>query len=302
MKFIHRIGIAVIAVLIVSASQAATYAVCIGINKYATPKDANGKDMLDENGKPIDLSLVGAVNDAREIRNLLVGKFSVPSANTKLLLDAQANGQEFVKAMRELIGKMVPGDTLVFSFSGHGIQTDAPSKASGKMEFIVLSDLGIVADDFFRELSVALVENGMNGVFIFDSCHAGGMSMGTPSVKSARAKSITGRHVPKASDVVGTSPIAIGTPRVTPRQARGEVLFVFSSTADELSIDAEYLDGSKHGAFTFELLIALNRNANQRMDSVIQAIRAALRESKLSQTPNLLGTPKSRESDPLVKR
>jgi hypothetical protein len=90
-----------------------TWAICAGINDYM------------KNVTPLDC----AINDAREINTALVKSGGFKQGNTVLLttdqresnIPTKVNIARWISTVREHAG---PDDTVIFSFSGHGIQMD----------------------------------------------------------------------------------------------------------------------------------------------------------------------------------
>jgi len=153
-------------------SHAATYALIIGINQY--PADDSIKD------------LKGAVNDANIIYDSLQF-IGTPKKNMLKLLDADATKEQITSSWRKLITRSHQGDTLIFSFAGHGSTEpdrngdEAKRDSDDKMDEILL--LGgfarppqkgyqqrLVDDELHRLFTEA---KGRRIIYIADSCYSG---------------------------------------------------------------------------------------------------------------------------------
>jgi uncharacterized caspase-like protein len=108
-------GFAVVAILMASASNAANYALIVGVNDcpdYLLPNQSKF------------LPLRGAENDADAVHALLAKHFGFSPDNIKVL---KGNGAKFANIQREfqsLSEKLSDNDRFVFHFSGHGTQID----------------------------------------------------------------------------------------------------------------------------------------------------------------------------------
>ena len=85
-----------------SSVRAEVYGLVVGIDKY----------------KHLP-SLAGAVNDARDIDNALR---TMGAKKVIMLLDGEATRDKILQSWRELTDEAAPGDTIVFSYAGHGGQ------------------------------------------------------------------------------------------------------------------------------------------------------------------------------------
>lgn len=256
---------------------AETFTLSIGINDYPTYKDANGEE--------VDNDLAGCVNDANSMRDLFVANYGVKSTNTKMLLDKQATGDNFLGGIKWLFANAKSGDQVVITYSGHGAQLEDPKAAdgSGFTEVIVLADDTLVQDTFFTEVANLLRVNGINATFIFDSCHAGGMDRAGGSIFKIRTRSM-GRIQAKGKMKTNTDNLAKNLMTVKPRQTAGstklgETVFLFASDKDKTSSDISGLEGiPAHGLFTILLLEALDGNKQTSVIDIFSGIDASLKE------------------------
>lgn len=113
--------------------------------------------------------LFGCVNDARTMASLARAGGYEPS----VLIDAQATAGAVLDFIRSAADQLRPGDSLLFTYAGHGAQvTDRTGDdADGRDETLCTFDRMILDDELaacwhrFRA--------GVRIVFISDSCHSG---------------------------------------------------------------------------------------------------------------------------------
>ena len=117
-------------------------ALIIGINYYGRPNNR----------------LNGCVNDARDIRKLLINKFKFNPNCITLLIDEPKNIQQTKKNMiiniRKFILNAKPNEKLWFFYSGHGLQIKDRNgdEKDSKDEVMISSDLQIIKDDFLYSM------------------------------------------------------------------------------------------------------------------------------------------------------
>lgn len=149
-------------------AAAATYGLVVGIDDYI--------------GRENDLT--GAVNDANDIAAALN---TIGATEVVLLTDGAATKDAIESAWLRLVSTAMPGDTIVFSYAGHGSQEPEPAgrrgEADGLNENFILGgyqSIGeaarerIVDDEIFAWLQMA-EDRAIEVIFIADSCHSGTM-------------------------------------------------------------------------------------------------------------------------------
>ena len=268
-----------------AVSNAATYAVVIGINDYDSPTDATGNPIKDERGNPVQLKLRGAVNDAVGVADLLKVKYNISDSKMLVLTDKMSNAQGFTTALKATFGVLSPGDQFVFYFSGHGsrIPVDGSKDADGKGSAIVLSDLTLVRGDLFGSIANKLKSAGISSTFMFDSCFAGGMSRDsniygfrgarkkTLDAKKVRAKAISAASFKSLETV---SDLKTKMVEQSPTQMAAEFAFIFASQNDVVSIDLPKRDNSPaHGLFTLAALAVLRDQPTAASGEFVFAIK-----------------------------
>jgi Caspase domain len=133
-------------------------ALCIGINAYGGGN-----------------RLTGCVHDANNWADLLkANQFEV-----QMLLDEQADYDNFMAALRGLVQSSRAGDVLVFTYSGHG--TTIPDltgrTVDGTEEAMVPVDFSLTNPKLLMDFDLADVFNtlpaGVNMTCFIDCCHSG---------------------------------------------------------------------------------------------------------------------------------
>ncbi|CAN6284503.1 unnamed protein product [Urochloa humidicola] len=133
-------------------------------------------------GTPHELR--GTVNDVNGMRRLLTSKFGFPDDCILELTENESDPskvptrENLVRAMRWLVEGCEGGDSLVFHFSGHGVQkldleddeVDGYNEALCPVDF---EESGKILDDEINETIVRPLGRGVKLHAIVDTCHSG---------------------------------------------------------------------------------------------------------------------------------
>lgn len=255
-------------------------ALCVGINDYP--------------GTNSDLS--GCVNDANDWAAELKGRgYAVES-----LLDEKATRKGMVDALTKLIGNSKAGDSLVFTYSGHGswLPDDGGDEPDGRDEMLCPYDID--QEQYLMDDDLALIFKGkpkdVRLYFISDSCHSGSVARfaSDPLASTARMPKI--RLLPplefvKDPEIRERIPLAMRAPSTATREVYPALLL--SGCKDvEFSYDADF-DGRPNGAMTRVALEALKMNPATPREW-FKAIRKLLPSQHYPQTPQLFGGTKAK--------
>ncbi|MBC8013235.1 MAG: caspase family protein [Methyloceanibacter sp.] len=177
-------GALALSLVLAAASPAAgaeLYGLVIGVDDYV--------------GTANDLD--GAVNDANDVAQALD---RLGAREVIRLVNEDASKDRIVAGWGALLAKAKAGDTIVFSYAGHGSQEPEPpgrhGEADGRNENFLLgayqpSGPGtrerIVDDEIFEWMKQA-DDKRVRVVLVADSCHSGGME------RSASAAGVSRRH------------------------------------------------------------------------------------------------------------
>ncbi len=151
----------------VSAVEARIHALVLGVNEYQSLPP-----------------LAGAVNDANDIAASLD---KLPDSVVSVLLNEQANHNAIKQQWFAMLERSSPGDTLVFSYAGHGSRVPESvvgSEADGLDDVFVLNGYAntragqreIIRDNQLYEWFSAAEGKGVQVLFVADSCHSGTMT------------------------------------------------------------------------------------------------------------------------------
>ncbi|KAK9908707.1 hypothetical protein WJX75_001808 [Coccomyxa subellipsoidea] len=128
--------------------------------------------------------LRGCINDAHCLRHLLTSRCNFRESDIVMLTDDSPNPQAWptranmLYQMQLLTWNAQPGDSLVFSFSGHGTQVPDQygDESDGLNETICPCDFksaGYIIDDEMNRLLVNPLPHGVRLHAIIDACHSG---------------------------------------------------------------------------------------------------------------------------------
>jgi len=231
-------------------------------------------------GKPN--ALKGCVNDALDIREMLVKKYEFRPQDIQVLVDDTRGAPgvpalpptkvNVTSAFNNMIKEIRNGDHIVFTFSGHGVQAGADNgtrdESDGRDECLLLSD-GVLTDDEFSAM-LARIPVGVKVSIITDCCHSGTMcDLKHCAVSDAPFKSVRRLEETRA-----------------PAQ-RADIIHFASAfdnqTASDGSFEGKWVVapngkrqwewGDFHGAFTWSLLEILEELKYARVPSDVLLMR-----------------------------
>jgi len=268
------------------ALSAELYGLTVGIDDYE--------------GSVNDLD--GAVNDAKDVAQALD---RAGAREVVRLFNDDASKAAITVAWDKLLANAKPGDTIVFSYAGHGGQEPAPPTRHDKkaIESFLLGHFEpsgpgtrerILDDEMFAWLEEA-DRRGVKVVFVADSCHSGGME------RSASAAGVKFRRMDYR---VIADQLKLPPPTDTEVDDLQNVTFVAAVPADKLVPEVS-IEGQKRGALSWAFSRALEGRADKDGDGkvsefellgyIVPAVHALV-ESQ--QTPQVL--PLRARSVPLV--
>jgi metacaspase-1 len=256
-------------------------ALCVGINDYP--------------GTNSDLT--GCVNDANDWEAELKSR----GYTVTKLLDSKATRQAIVDALNQLVTSGISGDSLVFTFSGHGswLPDDGGDEPDGRDEMLcpydVTSQQYLMDDDLAKIF--AQKKAGVALYFISDSCHSGSVAKfaNDPVVAPNRMPRI--RLLPPL-EFVKDEELRERIPLATraPSSSKGEVypaLLLSGCKDTEFSYDADF-GGRPNGAMTRVALEALKKKPATPADWW-RTVRQRLPSASYPQTPQLFGGEKAKK-------
>ncbi len=259
-----------------ASASAATYGLIIGVDDYAG----------------VSNDLQGAVNDANDIAASLTAN---GAAEVVLFTDAAATKAAIEANWFRLVETARTGDTLVFSFAGHGSQEPEPpgrnGEADGKNENFLLGGYSpsgpaaaerIVDDEMFAWLKMA-DDKGIEVVFIADSCHSGTMFRSVGS-RTVRYRNGNFRDPDLSSDILVLPPPAMA---VVGEEDFSFVTFIGATQENRLTPEL-MIDGNPRGALSWAFSRAMEGAADADGDGALtqQELLAYLVPTVESQAEN----------------
>lgn len=259
MGWLERLAVAVAMTALGMASatpaSADLYGLVVGIDDY--PGDS--------------ADLEGSRNDAEDIAGALE---AAGARSIVKLLDGQVTRAALTGAFDQIVAKANTGDTLVFSFSGHGAQEPEPAgrdgEADGKNEVFLLagyqtSGVGtrerLVDDEIFLLMQKADAK-GIRTVFLADSCHSGTMNRGV-ATKTLRYRQAD--FGPITDDLLDFPP----PEAATMQDSDLEYATFVSATTDNKLTPEVLIDGKPRGALSWSFARALEGHADRDRDGVV---------------------------------
>ena len=249
---------------------AANYGLVIGIDRYQHVP-----------------SLEGAVNDAEDIAAALR---SAGFNRVDLLTNEAASRSSILSAWQEIVSRARSGDTVVFTYAGHGAQEPervAGSESDGMDEVFLLSGFAeqrpgngerILDNEIYDLFTQA---KNINIVFVADSCHSGTMTRSF-DLRSGAGKSRLASYGQIVDDEL--------PPPTVEAAARSEdsldnVTF-FGAVEDNQVVVEVAIDGKPRGAMSWAFARAMrgaaDHDGNHHLDT--KELETYLRETVRIQT------------------
>jgi hypothetical protein len=214
--------------------------------------------------------LKGAVNDADGIAGALR---DAGAGEVRLLTNGAATKAAIRDTWFALVKEAAPGDTIVFSYAGHGGQEPEPPGRNGEADHLnenfILGNYEpagansverIVDDEMYAWLKAA-DDKGVEVVFVADSCHSGTM---TRSAGSSVIRYRTGTFADPdlADDLLKLPDPSAAT--MTEDDFKN-VTFV-AATQDNMLTPELVIDGEPHGALSWAFARAVRGAADRDGD------------------------------------
>lgn len=150
----------------------AKYALVVGINDYSVQSQHDPAGMGWN-----DLHFCTA--DADSMYHLLTQAFGFPQDHVILLKNSNATRRNILSALTYLFSQTQPGDTVCFSFAGHGDLLPATTAPDNTRFYqAIVPYQGDYIYDFRLQqtaLNAGFDPNEVNFTCFMDSCHSGGM-------------------------------------------------------------------------------------------------------------------------------
>ena len=236
---------------ITQQSVANTYGLVIGIDAY---KSYN--------------SLDGAVNDAK----MVAASLEAIGAKVTLLTDDKATRSEIMKAWADITAKAKAGDTVYFTYAGHGAQLPERlqgTEADGQDEFYVLTNFeesGInnserLMDDDLLEWFNARPD--LHIISVSDSCHSGTMTRAYKRVK------LKYRRVSVRAIIDDKLPLAKNLDIVNEQKNQMAHVVAIAGVPDDKEVPEVFIEKTPHGALSWHFSKGMSGLADVNQDGEV---------------------------------
>ena len=253
----------------------ANKALLVGIDAYPPPNQ-----------------LHGCINDIKDMTQYLIAERGFNAADIETVTDKQATTANILAALEAFVTSLKPGDRALFHYSGHGAQM--PTKTSGEpdgLDEVICpvdfdwSSRHAIRDDQFNRL-FAKVPNGVEFVWVSDSCHSGNLERDVLPA-GQKAREIT--PPPKIAERIEELRNGGTRLRRLTAPSRLHVALISGCKSTQTSADAT-IHGRGNGAATYYLLHELKQHPNAPLSDIVPAVVQALRDARFSQEPQLAGS------------
>ncbi len=253
---LRRLALALlISVVPLGAASANTFALIVGIDAY-----------------PYEVSLDGAVKDAKDVEGAL-RRAGVDQVTA--FFDAAARKDDIRAAWTGFVGGAVKGDTIIFTYAGHGAQMPelvAGDEADGLDEFLQLpgfdrsraeeTEHEIIVDNELNAWFSEAEAKGVQVLFVSDSCHSGGMSRSF-SGKTRLAQAVTVKLPPPSEEAVSGAAV---------KEAQFRNVTVLAASLESQPSPEVIINGEPRGALSWSFARAVEGSADRNGDGRLSRV------------------------------
>lgn len=135
------------------------------------------------NYKGSDAELRGCINDIKNIQTILTNNCDYSANNIRVLTEEQnfkPTRNNIESNINWLVSNCMPGDTLIFYYSGHGsnIEDHSGDESDKRDEVLVPLDYeknGVITDDWLYQNMISKIPSNVKLWGFTDCCHSGTM-------------------------------------------------------------------------------------------------------------------------------
>jgi len=238
--------------------------------------------ILGLNYKNSKYELNGCISDANNMYNFLTNNCLFNSKNIKILTDDTKNKptlSNIKKYIKWLVSDVLPGDILVFTYSGHGsnIKDKTNDETDGSDEVLVPLDIdnkGFLTDDWLFKNLVQKVPKGVTLWCFFDCCNSGTLLDLKYNYKSScslkKGKNTVENYV--STDWTDSFKLSVEKSK----EIIGNV-YMFSGCQDNEYSEDAFVNNKGTGAFTYCLLECLKNNLIKNSESSSRFVNGKLK-------------------------
>lgn len=190
-----------------------------------------------------------------------------------MLLDGEATRAAVLKAWSDIVAKAKKGDTVIFSYAGHGgqeLERVPGNEADGLDEVFLLAGFQVnaegnaerIVDDELNRLFASAPH--LKIIFVADSCHSGTMTRSFDT-RAGKARTRVAKYGPIEDDQ-----LPAGDPEAAALDLdRMEHVVFFGAVQDhEVALEMP-IDGASRGALSWSFARALRGHADNDGDAVL---------------------------------
>jgi hypothetical protein len=231
-------------------------------NKRSTKKAC----LIGINYSGTESELKGCINDVHMLKDMLISKYNYNREDITLLTDQQATRQNILKEFTSLVKNAVSGDTVFFSFSGHGsyVKDINYDEIDGEDELIVGVDYFGITDDELKNILDTHLKANVNMFALFDSCHSGTILDLKYSFENSINRVVNENY----------------------KETKGNVILLSGCRDNQVSIDA-YINGSFNGALSWVFVDTVKNNPLMTWGELMKKIGEVLSLNGMTQIPQL---------------
>lgn len=248
-------------------------ALLVGINDYKQINDLNG-----------------CINDATNVRDVLLKYFGFTVPDIRMLVDSRATKANILKRLKWLVTGVKAGDTLIFHYSGHGTllrDRDGDELKDHMDEAICPWDMswdgGVILDDDLYNIFQGLPK-GVALEVILDSCHSG---TGTRELMPSKDMKI--RFLPPPVDIESREEGGLKVKQFGFKSQQKSLNHVLWAGCRDNQTSADAMIGNLYnGAFTYFFCKHIrDMQGKIGRSELLRRVRASLRHDGFSQVPQL---------------
>jgi hypothetical protein len=258
-------------------------ALLVGVNKYKLP----GSD------------LQGCVNDATNVRDVLLKYFNFTVKDIRVLVDGRATKKAILDRLKWLVKDAKSGDRLLFHFSGHGSQIrdrDGDELKDSLDEIICPHDMDwdgtYIVDDDLKAV-FAKLPAGVHLEVLLDSCHSGSATRAVMDPAShltpINPGAVRQRFLAPPMDILCRQLDEDDLPMTRMlKSANPANHALFSGCRDNQTSADAYIGGTYNGAFSYYFCKHLRdtQGVIPRAE-LLKRLRASLKHENYDQVPQL---------------
>ena len=218
------------------------------------------------NYKNTSYELRGCVNDVYTLRDLLVSQYGYKIEDIIVLIDEHATRENILKEFTSLVQQAKSGDSICFTFSGHGsyINDKTNEEVDGQDELLVSVDNFAITDDELKIILDTYLNPEVNFFSIFDSCHSGTV-LDLKYAFDNNTTTITNESY---------------------KETKGNVILLSGCRDNQVSMDA-YINNSFQGALSAAFVHTLRNNPNMTWNDLLTKMREVLLLNNFYQIPQI---------------